>query len=376
MRSAAFWIFGAGAFDDFIMQTTRGILVALSCLTALSFTTPARADVTVYFGGDPVREPLVARPVAPPRGAPRVSEPVREPEPMRAPEPVRVTEPARAPEPVRAEPLRAPEPVRATEPVQASPPLTACVTNPPPVRFIRTTDGSRETRLLILTHCDGTPDAASLRALTILARPRSVAAPSEDDLRAHEDDADFLAADVHRLNVGLLSRLRRLADAFPGKDIEITSGYRPDAREGSRHRIGNALDLRVVDVPLEEMHRVALTFDESGIGLYPTSDFIHVDVRERVTRWVDLSGPDEPSNMVEVVTGRDGEAETAPPLTWTATHDGAQPATPPPAAPHPPRARQRPSRDATAPDVLEGLEALHDLDDMMVETLAPHPHAR
>jgi hypothetical protein len=25
-------------------------------------------------------------------------------------------------------------------------------------------------------------------------------------------------------------------------------------------------------------------------------------------------------------------------------------------------------------DALEGLEALHDLDDMMVETLAPHPH--
>lgn len=257
-------------------------------------------------------------------------------------------------------------------PEPTAPPLTTCVTDPPPVRFIRTTDGSRETRLLVLTHCDGTPDAASLRALTILARPRSVAAPSDEDLRAHEDDAEFLAADVHRLNVGLLSRLRRLADAFPGKDIEITSGYRPDAREGSRHRIGNALDLRVVDVPLEEMHRVALTFDESGIGLYPTSDFIHVDVRERVTRWVDLSGPDEPSNMVEVVTGRDGEAESAPPLTWTAAHPHGQASAPPPVAPHPPR--QRPAREAN-PSVLEGLEALDDLDDMMVETLAPHPHA-
>jgi hypothetical protein len=201
-----------------------------------------------------------------------------------------------------------------------------------------------------------------------------VAAPSEADLRAHEDDADFLAADVHRLNPGLLSRLRRLADAFPGKDIEITSGYRPDAREGSRHRIGNALDIRVVDVPLAEMHRVALTFDESGIGLYPTSDFIHVDVRERVTRWVDISGPDEPSNMVEVVTGRDGHAASAPQLAWlTHDHTAEEASTvQPPAAPHPPRAR--PSRDVNASDALEGLEALHDLDDMMVETLAPHPH--
>lgn len=350
------------------MQTTRAFLTALPCLLALWFTAPAHADVTVYFGGDPVREPLVARPVASPHG--RAREPVRVTPARPAPAPVRsyVTEsaPQPLPEPVRAETPRPPEPT--------SPPLTACVTNPPPVRFIRTTDGSRDVRLLVLTHCDGTPDAASLRALTILARPRSVAAPSEDDLRAHEDDADFLAADVHRLNVGLLSRLRRIADAFPGKDIEITSGYRPDAREGSRHRIGSALDLRVVDVPLEEMHRVALTFDESGIGLYPTSDFIHVDVRERVTRWVDLSGPDEPSNMVEVVTGPDGEAETAPPLTWTHDHV-AQTATPPPPAPHPPRARQRPSRQDGAPCVLEGLEALHDLDDMMVETLAPHPHA-
>ena len=54
---AAFWIFAARAFDDFTMQTTRANLIALSCLLALSFSAPARADVTVYFGGDPVRFP-------------------------------------------------------------------------------------------------------------------------------------------------------------------------------------------------------------------------------------------------------------------------------------------------------------------------------
>jgi hypothetical protein len=248
------------------------------------------------------------------------------------------------------------------------------------VRFIRTTDGSREARLLALTDCHGAPDSESLLELSILARPRAADRPDALDLAAHADDPELYAAEVRRLDPGLLVRLRAIGDRFPGHDIEITSGYRPDARESSRHRTGHALDLRVVGAPLEEVHAFALGFDESGVGLYPTSEFLHVDVRPRVTRWVDLAGPGEPTNMVEVVNGRDGHASSAPALRWPATDRAPSsepavvrveadpsPSTPARAASEP-RARRgrRPAAEddhrAALREALDALDALEGLD--------------
>jgi len=180
--------------------------------------------------------------------------------------------------------------------------------------------------LLRLTGCDGAPDAEALLELSILARPRTADRPEPRDLASHLSDPEYFASEVRRLDPGLLTRLQLIADRFPGHDIELTSGYRPDARETSRHRTGHALDLRVVGASLDEVHALALGFDESGIGLYPTSEFLHVDVRPHVTRWVDIAGPGEPTNMVEVITARDGHAASAPPLRWPeSAHAAAAP---------------------------------------------------
>ncbi len=237
------------------------------------------------------------------------------------------------------------------------------------MRFIRTTDGSRETRLLRLTECDGAPDPEALIELSILARPRTADRPEPRDLAAHVSDPEYFASEVRRLDPGLLTRLQLIAERFPGHDIELTSGYRPDARETSRHRTGHALDLRVVGAPLDEVHALALGFDESGIGLYPTSEFLHVDVRPHVTRWVDIAGPGEPTNMVEVITARDGHAASAPPLRWPqsaqaapAPTDTSASATSTEPAPqrrrHAPRARVAARVDA-APSVSAGREEDH-----------------
>ena len=43
----------------------------------------------------------------------------------------------------------------------------------------------------------------------------------------------------------------------------------------------------------EALRTFARTIDETGVGYYPNSVFVHVDVRDRRAYWVDRSGPGE-----------------------------------------------------------------------------------
>jgi uncharacterized protein YcbK (DUF882 family) len=52
----------------------------------------------------------------------------------------------------------------------------------------------------------------------------------------------------------------------------------------SLHMDGMALDWRVPGRTLEQLHRVALAMRGGGVGYYPSSDFVHVDVG-RVRYW-------------------------------------------------------------------------------------------
>jgi hypothetical protein len=181
-------------------------------------------------------------------------------------------------------PAAAPPPVRARE----------C---PPAVTVTRRIGGGRERVHMPLLDCDGSPREEALDALSVLARPRSLEAPpSVEELRAwRESDGDpaLLAEGVRRLHPGLLERLQRIAEAFAPHPIEILSGYRPDSPERSRHHHGRALDLVVSGVSREALRDLAVTFPETGVGWYPNSVFVHVDVREERAYWVDLSGPGE-----------------------------------------------------------------------------------
>ncbi|MBX7192198.1 MAG: DUF882 domain-containing protein [Sandaracinaceae bacterium] len=370
---AGFWIAAGTAIDDADMRASIVLALVLAAAPAA-----AQADVTVLYPEPAPRAPLVAVPVAR-SSAQETAPPVPTPAEPAVTELAAVASSPIAPLQPIATPTSAP-PLMPVQPALApsvEPALTATHTAastagsiscpPPPVRFVRTTDGSRDASLLHLTDCQGQPSAEDLLELSILARPRTAERPTARDLAAHAGDPEYFASEIRRLDPGLLVRLRAIADRFPGHDIEITSGYRPDARETSRHRTGHALDLRVVGASLEEVHAFALGFDDSGVGLYPTSEFLHVDVRPRVTRWVDLAGPGEPANMVEVVTGRDGSAASAPPLQWPSPAtprdgvlgDGAP-------APSPRRARATAAQDGASRealrDALEALEALEGLD--------------
>jgi uncharacterized protein YcbK (DUF882 family) len=171
---------------------------------------------------------------------------------------------------------------------------------PRQVVLVRVGDGSGEEVTLALVDANGAPNPAALDRLSILARPRGLPAPTQRST----DDPDFVAPGIRRLHPSLLLRLALLAERFPDRGIEIVSGYRPDAREGSRHRHARALDLRVRGESIEDVRALLEAQPETGVGYYPTSGFVHVDIRERSVHWTDRSGPGEPPAIV-----REGDAD-------------------------------------------------------------------
>lgn len=72
--------------------------------------------------------------------------------------------------------------------------------------------------------------------------------------------------------------------------IEIISGYRSPATNkamrsrskqvasNSYHTKGMATDIRIPGVDLRNLHKAALSLKAGGVGLYPVSNFVHVDV--------------------------------------------------------------------------------------------------
>ena len=72
--------------------------------------------------------------------------------------------------------------------------------------------------------------------------------------------------------------------------FQIISGYRspetnammharsPGVASNSQHMQGKASDIRLQGVELGNLHKAALSLKAGGVGLYPVSDFVHVDV--------------------------------------------------------------------------------------------------
>jgi uncharacterized protein YcbK (DUF882 family) len=101
---------------------------------------------------------------------------------------------------------------------------------------------------------------------------------------------------VRAVRAELYEQLSRIADHFEGKRIDLVSGFRFAERNSSRHWHASAMDIRISGVSIKDMYKFAESLDAGGmgIGLYPTSGFIHVDFRapgEPSYRWTDTSGP-------------------------------------------------------------------------------------
>jgi len=124
----------------------------------------------------------------------------------------------------------------------------------------------------------------------------------DDAALAKLDDLwrDTRSGDVRAVRAELYEHLSRICDHFPGRRIDLVSGFRFHERDSSRHFHASAMDIRIKEVSIRELYSFAETLDIGsegalGIGLYPVSQFIHVDFRapgEPSYRWTDWSGHD------------------------------------------------------------------------------------
>jgi len=85
-----------------------------------------------------------------------------------------------------------------------------------------------------------------------------------------------------------------ISDHFGGRPIRVVSGFREVrgfTRETSRHVRGHAMDMSVGGVSKRALWDFCRSLAQTGCGLYPRSSFVHVDVRQTESQWVDWSGP-------------------------------------------------------------------------------------
>lgn len=117
----------------------------------------------------------------------------------------------------------------------------------------------------------------------------------------------------HPVDPRLLDMVYRLQAHFHAHEIRIISGYRtPHGGATSNHGKGRAMDLVVPGATDEEVAKLAREEGFAGVGIYPVSGFVHVDVRERSYFWVDSSGPGKRSRtrgiLADVAAKSDAQA--------------------------------------------------------------------
>jgi uncharacterized protein YcbK (DUF882 family) len=108
---------------------------------------------------------------------------------------------------------------------------------------------------------------------------------------------DHRTNSVHPIDARLLDLLYNLnGQVNTSTPFEVISGYRtPQSNaalaavsEGvasrSLHMLGMAIDIRVPGVTLPHLRAAAISLQGGGVGYYPRSDFIHLDVG-RIRYW-------------------------------------------------------------------------------------------
>lgn len=108
---------------------------------------------------------------------------------------------------------------------------------------------------------------------------------------------DHRTGEVHEIAPGLFDLVASLRERLETNAVvQVISGYRSPATNASLHARsdgvathslhvrGQATDLRIAGVDLARLRDAAWALQDGGVGFYPKSEFVHVDVG-RVRRW-------------------------------------------------------------------------------------------
>jgi uncharacterized protein YcbK (DUF882 family) len=102
---------------------------------------------------------------------------------------------------------------------------------------------------------------------------------------------DYRTGDVHPIDPQLLDLLDAVATLTGTQSpFQVISGYRSaktnemlhersaEVAKKSFHLQGMAIDIRLPDVELRHLHAAASSLGRGGVGYYPESNFVHIDV--------------------------------------------------------------------------------------------------
>lgn len=136
--------------------------------------------------------------------------------------------------------------------------------------------------------------------------PREMACKGDGSLKVHAPSLD---------------KLQSLRDEL-GVNINITSAYRPPwyntkvgGARNSQHLLARAYDCTMENKNPTTFIEAAARHGFNGIGTYPSSNFIHIDTRDRLTRWgsafkvgetdlpIELPPPKSPERKIIETTG-------------------------------------------------------------------------
>jgi uncharacterized protein YcbK (DUF882 family) len=109
---------------------------------------------------------------------------------------------------------------------------------------------------------------------------------------------DHRTGEVHHYDPRVFDLLADITakSGHPGAEIDIICGYRsPWSNEylrenttgvakNSLHMEAEAIDIRVPEIKTYRLRNIALSLRRGGVGYYPKSNFVHVDVG-RVRQW-------------------------------------------------------------------------------------------
>jgi hypothetical protein len=185
--------------------------------------------------------------------------------------------------------------------VAASPPKTPETTPTPtpwaaalsPLRFVDTRTHADTT--VSLYRADGSFDADAAVAVDRVALAETLTSPPTilASLPSQRPSNACAVAPPPQLDRRLLRLLVKAAAHFDATEIDLVSTFRDGARPGSRHRLGEAADVRLPGVSAAKLAAHLRGYARVGVGVYTNrrTQFVHLDVRAESYHWADASPP-------------------------------------------------------------------------------------